>query len=120
MSARSRVIQGIEGVEQRREVELRCRLLPAGRGDGITRVAGELEETFVDLAIALGDLFRNGVAQFFQLLDVSTCSFGEIALTALHVALKNSKYFAWPPVQKATRLGSFHTSSGHWATSSTP
>jgi len=49
-----------------------------------------------------------------------TCSRGEIALIADHVALKNSKYFAWPPVQNATRLGSFHTSSGHCDTSSTP
>ncbi len=49
-----------------------------------------------------------------------TCRRGEIALTAVHVALNRSKYFAWPPVQNATRLGSFHTSSGHCATSSTP
>jgi len=50
------MIERIEGVEQRREIELWGRSFAAWGGDRIARIAGEFEKPLFNLAIALRDI----------------------------------------------------------------
>ncbi len=72
------MIEGIERVEQRREVQLRRGTLSLWRTDGFARIAREFEDAFFDLPIAFRYLLRSLVAQRLEIFHVSLDGFCEI------------------------------------------
>src|SRR2546423_1806516 len=72
------VVQRIQCVQQRGEIELWRSLLALWCSDWIAGVAGEPEEALVDLSVALGDLIGTSVAKGLKILYVSLNGFSEI------------------------------------------
>src|SRR5690349_18564908 len=72
------MVERIRGVEQLRELELRCLRFWRGRASRLARIARDREEILLDLFVAFEDLRRAPIPELLQLRHITLRRFGEI------------------------------------------